>query len=154
MESNFLYARSVGKKAETSKFPPTRKTVIIERLWASTIVFYTVVATLVVWKTLSKYGVSPIIFFVIDAITSWTYGIATARLTVSVVRRDWKTMRKWAWASAVSFLTPQLYILIAAHHAPRDVYLIVVGVISLIIALALVSLIVQIRKSANLSKGR
>lgn len=116
--------------------------------------FYTVVATFVVWKTLSKYGVNPIIFFVIDAITSWTYGIATARLTVSVVRRDWKTMRKWAWASAVSFLTPQLYILIAAHHAPRDVYLIVVGVISLIITLALVSLIVQIRKSANLSKGR
>ncbi len=154
MKSNFLYAHSVANKAQTSDSPRTRKTVIIERLWASTILLYTVVATFVVWKTLSKYGVNPILFFFIDAITSWTYGIATARLTVSVVRRDWKQARKWAWASAVSFLTPQLYILIAAHHAPRDVYLIVIGVISFMIVLAVVSLTVQIRKSANLSRGR
>ena len=115
---------------------------------------YTFGATFVVWKALSKYGVNPIVFFVIDAITSWTYGIATARLTVSVVQRDWKAARKWAWASAVSFVTPQMYILIAAHHAPRDVYLIVIGVISFMILLATVSLIVQIRKSANLSNRR
>lgn len=125
----------------------SRRTIVVERLWASTILLYTIGATFVVWKTLSKYGVNPFVFFVIDAITSWTYGIATARLTVDVVRREWKTARKWAWASAISFVTPQLYILIAAHHAPRDVYLIVVGVISFMILLAFVSLIVQIRKS-------
>lgn len=131
--------------------PRTRKTIIVERLWASTILLYTFVATFVVWKALSKYGVNPIVFFVIDAITSWTYGIATARLTVSVVRRDWKAARKWAWASALSFVTPQIYILVAAQHAPRDVYLIVIGVISFMIVLALVTLIVQIRKSSHLS---
>lgn len=151
MKSNFLYAHSVGKKTNSSVPRRTRRTVIVERLWASTILLYTVVATFVVWKALSKYGVNPIVFFVIDAITSWTYGIATARLTVCVVRREWKSARKWAWASAISFLTPQLYILIAAHHAPRDVYLIVIGVISFMILLALVSLIVQIRKSAKKS---
>lgn len=147
----FLYSVSVGKKAKDAAAPRTRKTIVIERLWASTILLYTVVATLVVWKALSKYGVNPIVFFVIDAITSWTYGISTARLTVSVVRRDWKAVRKWAWAAAVSFITPQMYILIAAQHAPRDVYLIVIGVISFMIVLALVSLIVQIRKTNNLS---
>lgn len=136
---------------KTSDSTRTHRTLIAERLWASSILLYTVVATLVVWKALSKYGVNPIVFFVIDAITSWTYGIATARLTVCVVRREWKSARKWAWASAISFLVPQLYILVAAHHAPRDVYLIVIGVISFMILLAMVSLIVQIRKSANLS---
>ena len=108
---------------------------------------YTIVATFVVWKALSKYGVNPIIFFVIDAITSWTYGIATARLTMAVIQRRWKAVRKWAWASAISFVTPQIYILVAAHHAPRDVYLIVIAVISFMILLAFVSLLVQIRKS-------
>jgi hypothetical protein len=122
---------------------------IVERLWASTILLYTVVATFVVWKTLSKYGVNPIIFFVVDAITSWTYGIATARLTMCVIRREWKSVRKWAWASAISFLTPQLYILVAAHHAPRDVYLIVIAVISFMILLALISVLIQIRKSVR-----
>lgn len=108
---------------------------------------YTVGATLVVWKTLSKYGVNPIAFFVIDAITSWTYGISTARLTVSVIHREWKAVRKWSWASAISFVMPQIYILIAAHHAPRDVYLIVIGVITFLILLATVSLLLQIKKS-------
>lgn len=149
VESNFLYSDSVARKAKNPDAPRTRKTIIVERLWASTILLYTVVATLVVWKALSKYGVNPIVFFVIDAITSWTYGISTARLTVCVVRREWKSVRKWAWASALSFVTPQMYILIAAHHAPRDVYLIVIGVITFMILLALVSLIVQIRKSSK-----
>ena len=144
MESNFLYPRSVDKKEVPQR---SRRTIIVERLWASTILLYTVVATFVVWKALSKYGVNPIIFFVIDAITSWTYGIATARLTVSVIRRQWKDVRKWAWASAISFVTPQIYILAAARHAPHDVYLIVISVITFMILLAFVSLLVQIRKS-------
>jgi hypothetical protein len=121
----------------------------VERLWASTILIYTIVATFVVWKTLSKYGVNPIIFFVIDAVTSWTYGIGTARLTMCVIKREWKSARKWAWASAISFITPQLYVLIAAQHAPRDVYLIVITVITFMILLAFASLLVQVRKSAR-----
>jgi hypothetical protein len=148
-ESIFLYPVSVNGKSEESKPVRTRRAMIVERLWASTILLYTIVATFVVWKALSKYGVNPIIFFVIDAITSWIYGIATARLTICVIRREWKTARKWAWASAISFITPQLYILLAARHAPRDVYLIVIAVISLMILLAFVSLLVQIRKSTR-----
>jgi len=137
----------VSTPAEKPAPQRTRRTIIVERLWASTILLYTIVATFVVWKALSKYGVNPIIFFVIDAITSWTYGIATARLTMAVIQRRWKAVRKWAWASAISFVTPQIYILVAAHHAPRDVYLIVIAVISFMILLAFVSLLVQIRKS-------
>ena len=95
---------------------------------------------------------NPVVFFVIDAITSWTYGIATARLTMSVIRREWKAVRKWAWASAVSFVTPQVYILVAAHHAPRDVYLIVISVITFLILLAFVSLLVQIKSSKRKSE--
>jgi hypothetical protein len=149
VESNFLYPVSVSGKSQESKPVRSRRAMIVERLWASTILLYTVVATFVVWKALSKYGVNPIVFFVIDAITSWTYGIATARLTMCVMRREWKPARKWAWASAISFVTPQLYILVAARHAPRDVYLIVIAVISFMILLAFVSLLVQIKKSAR-----
>jgi hypothetical protein len=149
VESNFLYPVSVNGKGEESKPVRTRRARLVERLWASTILLYTIVATFVVWKALSKYGVNPVIFFVIDAITSWTYGIATARLTMCVIRREWKSVRKWAWVSAISFITPQLYVLVAAQHAPRDVYLIVIAVISLMILLALISVFIQIRKSVR-----
>lgn len=118
-----------------------------ERLWASSILLYTIVATFVVWRALSKYGVNPILFFVIDAITSWTYGISTARLLMAVLKKDWKLSRKWAWASAISFVTPQLYVLISARHAPRDVYIIVISVIGVLTIFVAGSLLLQIHKT-------
>ena len=129
----------------------TRRQIFWERLWASSIVLYTVGATFIVWRTLGKYGVNVLLFFVIDGITSWTYGIATARLVINVIKREWKAARKWAWAAAISFVTPQIYILVSAHHAPRDVYLIVIAVIAFMILLALVSILLQIRRSQKLA---
>ena len=129
----------------------TRRQTLWERLWASTILLYTVVATLVVWRTLGKYGVNVYLFFIIDAVTSWTYGISTARLLLNVIKRQWKAARKWAWAAAISFVTPQIYILASARHAPRDVYLIVIAVITLLILFAAISLLLQIRSSKRRS---
>jgi len=129
----------------------TRRQTLWERLWASTILLYTIGATVVVWRTLGKYGVNWLVFLVIDGITSWTYGIATARLLMNVIKRQWKSARKWTWAAAISFVTPQVYVLVAAHHAPRDVYLIVIGVISFLILFAVLSLLLQIRRSKGVA---
>ncbi len=118
-----------------------------ERAWASTIIFYSFGATFVVWKGLAKYGVNPIFFFIIDVCTSWPYGIATARLAVDVVRRDWKDARKWALVAIITFFTPQVYILIVAHHVPKDVYLIIIAVIICLTIFAIVALIQQIRST-------
>lgn len=125
----------------------TRRQIFWERLLASTVLLYTVGATFVVWRTLGKYGVNVLLFFIIDGITSWTYGIATARLIVSAIKREWRAVRKWAWASAISFVTPQIYILASARRAPRDVYLIVIIVITFLTLLAALTLLLQIRRS-------
>lgn len=117
-----------------------------ERMWASSILLYTVGATFVVWRTLRQYGVNPVLFFIIDAVTSWSYGIATARLIMHIIAKDWETTRKWALAAAISFITPQLYILIAARNAPKDVYLIVIGVISALTLFTVISLFFEIRR--------
>lgn len=130
----------------------TRRQIFWERMWASTILLYTIVATLIVWKTLSKYGVNVLVFFIIDAVTSWTYGIATARLLLSVIKGEWKIVRKWSLAAALSFITPQVYILASARHAPRDVYLIVIVVIALLILFAVATLLLQIRKSKQVER--
>ena len=60
-----------------------------------------------------------------------------------------QTARKWAIGAALSFITPQLYILIAAHNAPADVYRIVIGVISALFLFTALSLYFEIRKKKN-----
>lgn len=141
----------MATKNQHSGVKQTRRQIFWERLWASTIVLYTVGATFVVWRTLGKYGVNVLLFFIIDGITSWSYGIATARLIVNVIKREWKVVRKWTWVAAISFVTPQVYILASARHAPRDVYLIVIIVITFLILFAVLTLLFQIRSSKRVA---
>ena len=123
----------------------TKRQTFWERIWTSTILLYTFVATFVVWKALHKYGVNPYIFFVVDLITSWFYGLATARLVVAIIHKRWSQTQKWGWLSAINFVLPQVYILVSARHVPRDVYLIIYGVIGVLMALAIIGIVSQIR---------
>ncbi len=123
----------------------TKRQTFWERIWASTIVLYTFVATFVVWKALHKYGVNPYLFFVIDLITSWFYGLASARLVVAVIKKRWSETQKWGWLSALNFMLPQVYILVAANHVPKDVYIIIFSVIGVMAAFAALGVVSQIR---------
>jgi hypothetical protein len=147
------YPRIMAAKNRRVGAKLTRRQTFWERLWAGSIVLYSVGATFVVWRTLGKYGVSAILFFIIDVMTSWPYGIATARIVVNVVKHDWKEVRKWSWVAAITFITPQVYILASARHAPRDVYLIVIIVITLLVLFALFSVLLHIRHSKRIAAG-
>ena len=123
----------------------TKRQTFWERIWASTIILYTFVATFIVWKALHKYGVNPYLFFIIDLITSWFYGLASARLVVAIIKKRWSETQKWGWLAALNFMLPQIYILVSARHVPRDVYLIIYSAISVMIAFAVVGVLSQIR---------
>ena len=123
----------------------TKRQTFWERVWASTIILYTFAATFVVWKALHKYGVNPYIFFVVDLVTSWFYGIASARLVVAVIHKRWSETQKWGWLSALNFMLPQIYILVSARHVPRDVYIIIYSVIGVMVAFAIVGVATQLR---------
>ena len=123
----------------------SKRQTLWERLWASTIVLYTFAATFVVWKALHKYGVNPYLFFVIDLITSWFYGIASARLVVAIIHKRWSQTQKWGWLAAINFILPQIYILVSARRVPRDVYLIIYSVIGVLVAFAVIGIGSQIR---------
>ena len=123
----------------------SRREIFWERLWASTIVLYSFGAAILVWKTLHKYGVNPYLFFVIDVTTSWPYGLATARIVVNFFHKDWKAVKKWSWLAAITFVTPQVYILASARHVPKDVYLIIGAVIAILAAFAIGGVVQQIR---------
>jgi len=127
------------------QLPRSKRQTFWERVWASTIVLYTFVATFVVWKTLGKYGVNPIGFFVVDLITSWLYGISTARLVVAIFKKHRPGVRKYGLYSALNFAIPDVYIVGMARHVPRDVYLALAGVISILASFSVVGVLQQIK---------
>ena len=123
----------------------TKRQTFWERIWASTIVLYTFAATFVVWTALHKYGVNPYLFFVIDLITSWFYGLSSARFVVAVIHKRWSEIQRWGWLSALNFMLPQVYILVSANHVPKDVYIIIFSVIGVMVAFAVLGVVSQIR---------
>ena len=131
----------------------SKRQTLWERLWASLIVLYSFAATFVVWKTLHKYGVNPYLFFVIDLITSWFYGIASARLVVAIIHKRWSQTQKWGWLAAINFILPQIYILVSARRVPRDVYLIIYSVVGVLVAFAVIGIGSQIRVARKGKSG-
>ena len=127
--------------------PRTRRETFWERIWASTIILYSFVATFVVWKALHKYGGNPYLFFLIDVITSWLSGLSSARLVMSVIKRRSNQIAKWGIYSALNFVIPQLYILISAHHVPREVYLIIGGVVFCLAIFSIFGIYNELRKA-------
>lgn len=130
----------------------SKRQIFWERIWASTIVLYSFAATFIVWKALHKYGVNPYLFFVIDLITSWFYGVASARLVVAVIQKRWSETQKWGWLSAINFALPQIYILLSARRVPRDVYLIIYSVIGALVAFALIGIGSQIKAARKVKE--
>ncbi len=128
----------------------SRREILGERIWAGLLVLYSTGAAFLVWKTLSQYGVNPVAFLIIDMVTSWPYGISTARIVVNAVRRQWHEVRKWAWVAAATFIAPDVYVLASANHAPRRVYLFLIVVISALIISAVLSVLLQIRSKSKL----
>jgi len=133
------------KKVKAQDAPRSKRQKFWERMWASTIVIYTFGATFVVWKTLGKYGVNPIGFFIVDLITSWFYGLSTARLAVSVYKKRMREIQKWGFYSALNFLIPDIYILSFARHMPTDTYYIFFGVVGILAAFSIAGVVQQIR---------
>ncbi len=107
----------------------TKRAKTLETAWVVAVVLYGVLRSLVVWKALAKYGVNPLIYFVIDVGSSWPYGVATARLVRSAVRRDGEKAVKWGVLAAATFISPDVYLVATLHRAPRFVY----GVIAVIV---------------------
>lgn len=129
----------------------SRKEIFWERLWASLLVVYSIGAAYLVWKTLGKYGVNAVVFLVIDMVTSWPYGLATARIVVNVVKRNWHEVRKWTWVAAITFIAPDVYVLASAHHAPRNIYFVIILVITGLVLFAILSVVLQIRSWGKLA---
>lgn len=94
----------------------------LERAWIVVVVGYGVARSLVVWKTLANYGVNPLAYFVIDVGSSWPYGVSTARLVRGATGRNPKFVAKWGVLAAVTFILPDIYLVVSLDQAPGYIY--------------------------------
>jgi hypothetical protein len=115
----------------------------LRRAWVIGVVLYGAFRAMVVWKTLSGYGVNPWVYLVLDISSSIPYAIYSAKLVEGWIDRKLERFYQNFIITALTFIAPDLYILISARSAPRHIYQIIIGVI---LSLSLVSVYGLIRK--------
>lgn len=114
-----------------------------ERLWVGLVLLYGVGKSILVWQTLGKYGVNALLYFIFDIGAAIPYGIATARVVIYGLARDWSRVRMWGAIALVTHFIPDIYIFAVIHEPPP---LLVDGLLFLLALFTVVALIGLIRQ--------
>lgn len=122
-----------------------------ERLWILLVVIYGVGKSIVVWHTLGKYGVNALLYFIFDIGAAIPYGIATARVVIYGLVRDWPRVRIWGAIALVTHFIPDIYVFAVLNEPPP---LLVDGLVFVLVLFTVVAIIgvvrqVQGRREAN-----
>ena len=114
-----------------------------ERIWIALVVLYGVGKSIIVWQTLGKYGVNAVLYFLFDIGAAIPYGIATARVVIYGLARDWPRVRIWGAIAVITHFIPDVYIFAVLRQPPP---LLVDGLIFVIVLFAIVALIGVLRQ--------
>ena len=123
-----------------------------ERIWVVLVVLYGVGKSIVVWQALGKYGVNAVLYFLFDIGAAIPYGIATARVVIYGLARDWPRVRMWGAIAVLTHFIPDVYIFAVLRQPPP---LLVDGLIFVIVLFTIVALVgiirqIQKRRAADL----
>lgn len=105
-----------------------RTSTIVRRGWIASVLGYSALRFVVAWGALSRYGVDPLVFAVLDLATAYPYAHATAELVASAWSGRGDRAAAWALVALVMFVAPYGYVLAAGGAMPGSVRLTVVAV--------------------------
>ena len=117
-----------------------------ERIWVLLVVIYGIGKSIVVWHTLGKYGVNALLYFVFDIGAAIPYGLATARIVIYGLARDWGQVRIWGAIAVITHFIPDVYIFAVLREPPPWLVDGLIFVIVLFTILAIIGVIRQIQK--------
>lgn len=100
----------------------------LERVWVLIAVIYGIFRCLVVWHFLETYGVRPLVYGVIELLSSLGYGIYTSRLVMAAIDGKLSRRKDLVVGTIISFILPDVYIFLSIGRMPSSVLRIVLTV--------------------------
>lgn len=126
----------------------------LERLWILLSVAYGGVRIFVADRTVRRYGVNIPVFATVELVTSFAYGLGTARVVGALVDRRHDLAVRWAPVAFGAFIAPEAFIVVTGRRMPPGVF-VVVGIFVLTMGtIALVSLVRKVRAGRALVRLR
>ena len=124
--------------------PSTRRRVL-ERLWIVGSVAYGGLRVFIADRTVKRYGVNIWAFAGVELVTSFIYGLSSARVVGALIDRRADRAVRWGVLTAVSFLAPETFILLTGRRMPTVVYIVIGALLATLGTVAAVSLRRKVR---------
>ena len=122
-----------------------RKRQVLSRLWASVVIAWSVIRTVIIWAALGSYGFNPWIYLCIDLVCSTIDAVTTPRMVLRFVDDHYKLAIKWGAVSLVAYVVPDIYIFVGTRTLPKKVIVILCIVIVGMLSLAVMTIVRKIR---------
>ena len=123
-----------------------RKRQRLTRAWATFVILWSVLRTIIIWAALGSYGFNPWIYLGIDLVCSTIDAVTTPRMVLRFIDDRYKSAIKWGSVSLVAFVLPDIYIFEGTRTLPKKVIVILCLVIVGMMSLAVVTIVRKIRK--------
>ncbi len=76
---------------------------------------------------LAEYGLNIVVFAVIELLSTPIYAIGTSRGVRAMMDRRRSLGLRWVMLAIAGFVAPDAYVIIAARHVPKSVYIAVLA---------------------------
>ncbi|NBY60905.1 MAG: hypothetical protein EBQ54_00930 [Actinobacteria bacterium] len=111
---------------------------LLTRIWIAGSVAYGGVRIALVWRYLQRFGVNLWIFSFIELLSSLIYGISSAHVVKTGLRRAWLAMRKWFLIAVASYFAPDIYVFASARDLPLNYLIFLLSILSITAALTII----------------
>jgi hypothetical protein len=122
----------------------------LSRTWAGMVVTWSLIRALIVWAAVGDYGLNPWIYLVIDLACASVDAVTTPRMVIAFIDDEYRRAAWWAVASLVAFLLPDVYIFTGSRTLPRNLILIIVGIVSTTLTIGVIGIVRKVRKGRRL----
>lgn len=111
-------------------------TEILKRAWIASVLAYTVIRTLLIWRIFAKYGVNQYVYLAIDLIASYFYAVFSTKLIIEANQTHYRNLARYLFLTLLFNFIPDAYVLINAKEVPK---FIIDSFIKIILILAVVA---------------
>lgn len=119
---------------------------LLERWWVVLTILWEGLKTFVIGKTFSKYGVDPLIYFVIVTVIAVPYAKLIVRLVSATVFEKWRNVILLSPLVLTLHFIPDIYIIYSTDELPTYLLDTFLFVVMLFLALGIRAFIVNVRR--------
>lgn len=98
------------------------KRVTLKRAWLVSVLAYSLIRTLIIWKIFQKYGVNQYVYLAIDLICAFYFAKFSTKVVLEAKQTHYKNLFKNLFLTLIFNFIPDIYVLVAAKEVPKFLY--------------------------------